>query len=577
VTDTLRSRLRSVWRDDRVLRLIVLLYTALQVAGCLWDLPGDHGWENDGIAPRGLFAGLAGNLQPGNAHRYPLLHHVLALIPSLPALLLTPLAAGSLAPAALHAAASGPLVMSGVSLAIKLLSIAMSALSMLALASFAQVTIDRQAARWSALFFATNLSLSYYGRVSNLDGPYLMWAALLLERLPAALSAAPEAALRRYLQLGALAAAAMATKDQAYAAVFPLLAAAALRRHTRAQLRNVGGMALGFLSTYALASGALLNPTGFVARIALITGPNNQDWKVYDDTWAGLVLNLRDIAHALSSWWWPWPVLALSALGLSAALLQAVRARRGAALLPLLMALGNVCLFTLVVRRTEHRFVLPAALAASYYAGLGANTLLRACAPRPAPLRACTVALYAALALAALPCTALLATQWGDSRRALIGWLATRPRGTRVETYGLPVYQPHYQLGADVPYRVTRVRPPGEGKPAELRGIVTLVDSYGNVRSRAPDVLVIPEGFATRLLEREQRAGERTSRQVERAQQDADAVSFFRAALTDRLPGYRVAWVAHARLPAPLAWLGFEPISVHGSTATRIWVLVRAS
>ena len=33
---------------------------------------------------RGLFAGLWGNLQPGNAHRYPLLHHLLSAIASLP-------------------------------------------------------------------------------------------------------------------------------------------------------------------------------------------------------------------------------------------------------------------------------------------------------------------------------------------------------------------------------------------------------------------------------------------------------------------------------------------------------------
>ena len=51
-----------------------------------WDLPGSHGWENDGVAPRDLFGGLANNLTPGHAHRYPLLHYLVLAVPCLPVL-----------------------------------------------------------------------------------------------------------------------------------------------------------------------------------------------------------------------------------------------------------------------------------------------------------------------------------------------------------------------------------------------------------------------------------------------------------------------------------------------------------
>jgi hypothetical protein len=54
-----------------------------------------------------------------------------------------------------------------------------------------------------------------------------------------------------------------------------------------------------------------------------------------------------------------------------------MHSRRLAPLMPLLMALSSVVLFTLVAKRAEHRFLLPAAFLATYYAGAGAR---RSCA-----------------------------------------------------------------------------------------------------------------------------------------------------------------------------------------------------
>src|SRR6186713_2756775 len=69
-----RAELRELWRGDpRVVRLLIAFWV-FEAAGMLWDLPGAYGWENDGAAPRDFLAGLAENLTPGAAHRYPLLH-----------------------------------------------------------------------------------------------------------------------------------------------------------------------------------------------------------------------------------------------------------------------------------------------------------------------------------------------------------------------------------------------------------------------------------------------------------------------------------------------------------------------
>ena len=565
--------LGSLLSDDLLLKRILLAYMAVQLVGALWDLPGDHGWENDGIAPRGVFSSLSGNLKPGNAHRYPLLHYVLSLLVSLPALVLTPFAAGGFNKAALLEAGAGPLVMTGVSLCVKLLSIGLSSLTLLALSTFARRSANLQASHFAALFCALNLSFAYYGRVSNLDGPYLAWSALLLERLSLLGQGSEQVQRRRSVQMGLLAAAAVATKDQAYAVVFPLLAVAfvhALRRGSLAQLgRLAGSSALG----YAVFSGALFNPRGFVARLALLSGPNSQDWKVYEDNWLGLRDNVVDIAGNLTSWWWPWPVLVLVALGLVVACVWALRDRQRLALLPLGMGLGGLCLFTLVVRRNEHRFVLPAAFVASYYAGLGASALVQAARGKLKPV------VLSGLSLLLMSCgfrnLLLLVTQFNDGRREVAAWLSQEPAGTRVETYGLPVYQPHYRLDAKAPYHVTRLQPKSGEPWAPIRGLDDVRAAYADVTQRRPDVLVIPEGFAMRYFERPLRPGERLSELERRAQRDEDATRFMRAAVHDQLPGYRLAFVAGEKLPEPWRSWGSQPVSIHGSTGMRTWVLVR--
>jgi hypothetical protein len=237
------------------------------------------------------------------------------------------------------------------------------------------------------------------------------------------------------------------------------------------------------------------------------------------------------------------------------------------------MGLGSLCLFTQVVRRTDHRFILPLAFAFSYYVGAGASAIEAAARGRSRTAVRCGLV---GLALGcALPCLALLTTQWSDGRRDVVAWLAEQPKGTHVETYGLPVYQPHFEVGADAPYRVTRLQPLTGDPWAPIRGIESVRDRYANVGQRGPDVLVVPEGFAMRYFARELTPGQRLSVQEQRAQADGDAVDFMRRAVRGDLPGYRLALMAESRLPAPLAALGLTPIQIHGSTGLRTWVLLR--
>src|SRR6187397_1812180 len=79
-----RAWLGRLFDEDSAVALVALCFALSKLVAVGWDVPGSHGWENDGIAPRDLFGGLANNLVPGHAHRYPLLHYLLLAVLSLP-------------------------------------------------------------------------------------------------------------------------------------------------------------------------------------------------------------------------------------------------------------------------------------------------------------------------------------------------------------------------------------------------------------------------------------------------------------------------------------------------------------
>ena len=563
---------RTLAAEDQVVTWIALVLVLVQSVACVWDLPG-HGWENDGIAPDGVFDGITDNLVPGSASRYPLLHFVISPIASLPALLLIVVLSPSLSGEHLVATATSVAGMTAVAICVKLVTVVMSSLTLLLIARYARNTFDVRAGRWTALFFTVNLSLSYYGRVSNLDAPYLMWVALGLDRWISLDRRPAHAAVRDYRILGVFCALAIATKDQAYATVLPLLLVPALRKPSRGRIGGLVQMVIGFVGAYVVASGAVFNPTGFVARIRLLTGPNSQDWRWYDDTVLGLRQNVHDLVSQLPEWWWPLPVLMVCAIGVGAAAANAVRSRRLAPLMPLFMAFSSVVLFTLVVKRGEPRFLLPAAFLATYYAGAGAAALLRI-TKRALTKRVIEAGLAACVVAAALHCAALIATQWSDGRRAVSAWLARQPPGTLVETYGWSVYQPNFDTSPRAPYRVTRLQPPGHRPWDALPGVAAVHGLYRNVTARGPDVLIVAESFAQPYLSRTLPAGYRLVQEA-RAQQDLDAVAFFSAAVRDQFPGYHILWTAAPALPRVLTAMGLAPVRIHASTGALTWVLAR--
>src|SRR5688572_32054621 len=140
-------------REDGAVAAMALAFAFSELVTLGWDLPGSHGWENDGIAPRDLFGGLAENLTPGHSHRYPLLHYLVVAVPSLPVLLVAALT-GPLDAAGVRERVLSVPSMTAISVIAKLVATFMAALALVVLARVVRRTSGERAGRFTALFAA---------------------------------------------------------------------------------------------------------------------------------------------------------------------------------------------------------------------------------------------------------------------------------------------------------------------------------------------------------------------------------------------------------------------------------------
>lgn len=563
--------------DWPALRLILALYLLLQLTGIGWDLPASFEWENDGVAPRDFFAGIAHNLPPGSGHTYPLLHNLLLGLLSLPVLLVSLLTAPAWTSDAISAHILGYATMTPVYLLAKLLSLAMSTVALGALARIVARCFNRRAALLATLFAMSNLSVAYYGRTVNLDGPYLFWMALAADRL---LDLFERGDWRDYRAFALLVAASIATKDQAYAAwliTAPLLlvalpalrpsALAAGRDHWRLLIHAAG---IGLLGLGAM-GGALWNPPGFLQRLHKLTGPASQDWRAYEPTAAGVAANIQDLVASLPATWWPLPVLLLVLAGLVLATrrrpLSPGLSGQLLRLLPLLLALSHLVCFTLVVGRLGHRFTMPAALWLAAYAGVAADVMF-ARFGRPARLA------VSALWLWALAQTlSVQIAQWSDARFEVERWLRTLPAGTQVNIAGPVVPQPRWGLGRLDALHVTRLGPQPPNRRNPLPGVTEIKASLDELSASSPEVIVVPAIFVRTFRPQQMEVGERLPAVVTQ-KRAGGGESFFAQLHAGSLPGYSVSLVTNG-YPDWLERLGLPLPHVHSSVGEDVYVMVR--
>ncbi len=577
------GRVSRVVSADPTLARLLIVYAVIQMAVAVWDLPNSWSWEEDAVAPRELFMGLANNLKPGSYHRYPLLHYVLFGFLSLPVSLYGVLTANDWTPEAIEASFIRYEIMTGIAVVAKILTIGMGTVALWTLATIARRTVSVTAGRWAVAFAVCNLSVGYYFRTQNLDGPYLMWTVLAMNSL---LTIAERGGTRDYVLFAVFVAASIATKDQAYAAyvlvgpiyllLWPALRPtdwAAGRRHWRrlALAVGVGALSLGVLS------GALLNPTGFARRFEFLTGPASGNFRVYTRDAAGFSANVHDVLFAQAEFWWPGPIVGLAWLGIMVAVRRPVGAglrTRAWRLLPLTAGLSALFFFTLVVGRCEHRFLLPLGFWLSFYLGVLADRGLDALRAAKWP-RAASVALIVVLGIVLVRRPIALAlTQWFDGRHRVEAFLSSLPSGSTVETYGRLPHQPRFEPNG--PYRVVHVHPTKSARRRPpMPGVEMIRAPYEHVLERHPDVIVLNPSIRGRYGQRGALPrGHVLSNHLKQFRDNPRVIELMQAALRDELPGYSTQLVAGPSIPSWLRRLGLEPVRIHACTAGTFRILV---
>ena len=318
----------------------------------------------------------------------------------------------------------------------------------------------------------------YYGKMANLDMPALCWFAWAMV---AFLRIQRGGQLRDYVWLGIAAAGSVATKDQAYANL-ALVAAAAVAVNAQQQRGSAWwvklGRALADRRVWAAAAAAALatlvlhnmvfNAAGFVSHIRLLSTLG--DLAIVPRT-AGGYLELTGLSLALLRWSLGWPLFALSAAGVAGAI---VRRERRRWLWLLVVPLSFHLCFTWVTLYVNDRYLFGGVFVLSLFAGAACADALGAVRWR----RASTFAAAAAFTYALLYASSINVMMSLDARRAVKAWVAGSTDAQSVVGLIGRSYMPRI----DPPARVITVEPDVEA-----------------VRQAPPDLLILNARFARRF------------------------------------------------------------------------------
>jgi 4-amino-4-deoxy-L-arabinose transferase-like glycosyltransferase len=548
---------------------ILLAAAGLRLAGLFWGLTASDGWDDDGFAPRNFLTALALTWKPGSFFTYPPLHALLLAVPSLPVAGWALAHAPSLSQHDVIATITSPVYMTVFAVIGRLVSIAMSLGIIWCVGEMTRLIAGARAGLFASAACALSVGLTYYGQVSNLDVPYLFWSVL---SLLAAMRAIAGHDMRQLWWAALLAAAAVATKDQAYA-VFALSLPVVLVLWCAADAwprENARRIAFALVPAAAVAlfallllDGAVTNPSGFLRRVAFLTGPASQDYAEYVQGARGWWALLRDMlvyfGHGTG-----WCVLVLAAVGVGLHLWKSKGSLRIAGVLPALAIVSFIVCFNFAALRSDDRFLLPQAVLACVYIGIAAEALAFASPAR----RLAGRFILATLAVVALHhVIGVNAAMLMDPRYDAERWMAAHVApGDTVEIYGQNCFQPRFAAGMTV----SRIGQGALNVRNPLPGVAELRQPFG--APRGSRFIVVSAAWARRYLMPQTPLG--AGRIYSKIQQadfaNADAREFF-AGLRDGSRGYRLV---HASVHDGAIW---PAVHIHDSLAETIWIYERAS
>lgn len=349
-----------------------------------WGLPavtgGDviRGWDVDGISgigPLAEFFNLLVGPTPDWYVVYPLFHYLLLGICYAPYLAWLWMSGGLASPSSVYPFGFDDPGGSIATLALigRVLTLAMAVGCVLAVYRAATIVWDRRTGLVAGFIAMLSGPMVYRARTGNLDVPVLFWTALGIVVL--AKVATQGLTVRRAVWLGAFAALATATKDQAYGGwVTALLAVSALHWYGRLpgpSLRDTArwkaplAVVVSGIVVYAVAGGIVVWPDRFIAHMNFILTYEEARFAFEELSLRhgrdpiGLVLLLRDVIWV--------SVLAMGPPAAAAAMVGVFAKSRGDTFVVLLlsMSVGYFALVMVLIAHMQFRYaVLPVVLLA---------------------------------------------------------------------------------------------------------------------------------------------------------------------------------------------------------------------
>ena len=406
----------SADRTRRAMACVIAGSLVLNIVGIWWALPNTRGWAVDELVPADVLDALGSQFSHGWYDKYPPLHYAVVSLADTPMLLLSWLGL-------LDLQTPGPHM--GLFLIGRLVSVVFGAGTVMVVYLCGRELYGPRGAVFAALTAALMAPFAYYGKLTNLEVPYMFWFAV---SLLAYIRILKHHARSDYLLFAASAALAVCTKDQAYG-LFVLTPLAILVARWR-RWRSAGGPVLHvvFDGTTLLAAGVavgiflvadnlLFNFSGFVAHVKVILGPASSDYQMFPGTVAGQ-LRMASLAMLELRYMFGWPLALIVAIAVAWGL---ARTTTSPSLRWLLVPpLSYYLTFIGVVLYFFDRFLLPIGLVLSLFAG---GWLERFVAPG-VPARRLRIALVSAAFAYSVTYVAMVDyAMINDSRYVVTRWL----------------------------------------------------------------------------------------------------------------------------------------------------------
>jgi len=452
-------------REIAALAAILAMRTVLNVVGLTWGLP-NGAWAPDEVFPVSVFYGASAWFSGGWFGSYPPLHYyVLSMV-------YAPFQAISV-----FANAGAELYPQLVWIN-RLVSVHMALATLVVVYSMARAVRGAFAGLVAVAATALLPAFVYYGKIANLEIPYVFWSMCALAFYGRAVM---RGARGDYWRFALFATLAVCTKDQAYGLfVLPafhlaIVRAQQLRRDEGGRWWSVavdptlGRAILVAFVAFAIGHNLLFNWAGFVSHVTRLT--QSEVFQAFPATplgqWQMLVSSVSELP-----WLFGWPMASVVVIAVIATILDRHARRRLWLLVP---AVSYYLFFVCLALYNYDRFFLPVCVLLAVLVGCWAEDLRERITSGPFRLgvaaAACVVAVYTFAYAASIDRMML-----HDSRYGVEDWIAANvPADARIGAAGFGDYLPRIDAAQK-----------------------TMVD-YEGVMASPPEFIVINREYLARL------------------------------------------------------------------------------